>query len=152
VKQLEDNYSQILSLLDSRPRSDDAGARGADAVGCVNVGIQTPVDSVRITEGNVGRLSMSELETSISIYRKLSAENFPYVLLPHDCTASVLAQQRPMLAQAIGVVTSWKTPSIQSARKNHFLRNLSETYFVKYERSLDLLQALLVYFGWWAHL
>lgn len=112
------------------------------------VGVPTPEYSITTSDAESGVLSQAELQSAIETYRKMSASNFPFVLLPHSCSAASLAIQRPMLSQAIGVVTSWKDPAVQSARQEHFLAVLGQRYFVKYERSLDLLQSLLVYFAW----
>ena len=53
-----------------------------------------------------------------------------------------------MLAQAVFIATTWRFPARQLALKDKFLKDLSERYFVESERSLDLLQAMIVYFGW----
>lgn len=54
-----------------------------------------------------------------------------------------------MLAQAIFIVTSWRNPARQAALRSIYLRDLSEKYFMRSERSFDLLQSLIVYFGWY---
>lgn len=78
----------------------------------------------------------------------MSQANFPYVIIPVTCSAAALIDQRPMLAQAVFIVTSWRKPARQSVLKASFLQELGHRYFVRSERSLDLLQALIVYFGW----
>ena len=148
VEQLENNYAQILSLLDSQSRPIVSEAAGINVSQTTTIGVPTPEYSVTTSDADNGVLSQAELQSAIETYHKMSAGNFPFVLLPHDCSASSLAIQRPMLSQAIGVVTSWTTPAAQSARQDHFLAVLGHKYFVKYERSLDLLQSLLVYFAW----
>jgi len=54
-----------------------------------------------------------------------------------------------MLAQAIFIVTSWKNPARQHTLRSSYLRDLSDRYFVRSERSFDLLQSLIVYYGWY---
>lgn len=79
----------------------------------------------------------------------MSTNHFPYVIIPEACPATTLVEERPMLAQAVFVVTTWRSADRQRALKDKFMRDLSERYFIKSERSLDLLQALIVYFGWY---
>lgn len=78
----------------------------------------------------------------------MSAEQFPYVIIPEEVSAAQLLEKRPLLSQAIGIATSWCAPEKQGLRRTLFLQILGAKYFVECERSLDLLQALLVYFGW----
>lgn len=94
-------------------------------------------------------LSLDECEALLNTYREMSRVNYPFVLLHQSCRAASLIEERPMLAQAIFIVTSWKNPARQAALRSIFLRDLSEKYFMRYERSFDLLQSLIVYFGWY---
>lgn len=89
-----------------------------------------------------------DLELSIQHYRNMSTEYHPYVIVPAELSAAALLEKRPLLVLAITVVTSWKVPSEQAVHRERFLKELSTRYFLNDERSLDLLQALIVYFGW----
>ncbi|EXJ66187.1 uncharacterized protein A1O5_10803 [Cladophialophora psammophila CBS 110553] len=93
-----------------------------------------------------------ECQTLINDYRRMSSHNFPYVIISEACPVASLIEERPMLAQAVFITTTWRTPARQSALKDKFLKDLGERYFNRSERSLDLLQALIVYFGWLASL
>ncbi len=95
-----------------------------------------------------GLLSLDECESLLGTYRRMSRRNFPFVVVPECCRAASLIEERPMLAQAIFMVTSWRQPARQAVLHTDFLREVGDRYFVKFERSLDLLQSLLVYFGW----
>lgn len=77
----------------------------------------------------------------------MSSDFWPFVMLPEDIKAAALLQKRPLLSQAIVLSTSWSSPAKQAVQKKRFLGDLSSKYFA-FERSLELLQALLVYFGW----
>jgi hypothetical protein len=68
-------------------------------------------------------------------------------MVPEETSASDLLQLRPMLASAIVLVASWNEPEKQALQKTAFLAELGKRFF-GFDRSLDLLQALLVYFGW----
>ncbi|EXJ80913.1 hypothetical protein A1O3_07201 [Capronia epimyces CBS 606.96] len=93
-------------------------------------------------------LTLEECEALIHHYRRMSAVNFGYVIIPEGCSAAALIEERPLLARAIFTVASWRNHARQAALQLGFMRELSDRYFVKSERSLDLLQALIVYFGW----
>lgn len=81
-------------------------------------------------------------------YRRMSVTNYGYVIIPETCSAAALIQERPLLALAVFIVTSWRNHARQSALQDSFMKELGERYVIKSERSLDLLQALIVYFGW----
>lgn len=78
----------------------------------------------------------------------MSETHYPFVLIPEECNGLELYRERPKLALAIVVVTSWRNPERQSAVRTRFLREIGESFFVNAEKSFDLLQAVLVYLGW----
>jgi hypothetical protein len=93
-------------------------------------------------------MPVEECEALLNDYRRMSADNFPYVIIPNAYPIATLVEERPMLAQAVLIAATWRSPERQRALKNKFLEDFTERYFLKSERSLDLLQALMVYFGW----
>ncbi len=147
---LENSCAQILSLLAKKPEFQHDSPHDQDVSEGADGGIPTPVRSVASAEGQseVALLCDTDPETSLNTYRRMSAKNFPFVIVPEATSAAVLSQKRPMLARAIAIATSWSSPNEQSAKRALFLNDLSAKYFVRCERSLDLLQALIVYFGW----
>ena len=150
VNQLEDSHAQILSLLARRLEPPHHGFQLSETIERYDTGIPTPADSTVPVEGRneVAALLDAGLEASLRTYRRMSVSNFPFVIVPEETSAALLTQRRPMLARAIAIATSWSAPNEQSGRRALFLHELSTRYFVRFERSLDLLQALLVYFGW----
>lgn len=110
-------------------------------------GMPTP-DSTAPTSHSSGTEGLlQDLETSLPTYRRMSSDFWPFVMVPEDTKAAVLLQERPLLSQAIVLATSWNSPLKQAVWKKSFLEELSSKYFA-FERSLELLQSLLVYFGW----
>jgi hypothetical protein len=81
----------------------------------------------------------------------MSRCNFPYVILPETDSAASLIEERPMLAQAILITTTWRSPLRQSRLKEKFLTDVSQQYFFGNEKSFDLLQAIMVYTSWLAY-
>jgi len=93
-------------------------------------------------------LPLEECDSLITAYRRMSQTNYPFVILPESCRAASLIEERPMLAQAIFIVASWRNSARQATLRASFLRDLSDKFLMQSERSLDLLQGLIVYFGW----
>lgn len=152
LDRLEDNYAQLLALLTKPPLAGNEASSSPQRSLPTNPSISTPStlthSDIYSVEGLGPSLEAFDLEASLPTYRQMSAEYYPYVIVPEECSASWLARHRPLLALAIGVVTTAKNPNLQSHLRDLFLKELSVRYFSRYERSLDLMQAVLVYFGW----
>jgi hypothetical protein len=165
VEHLESSYSEILSLLKKRPQSETDVATSVPT----SVSTSTPshTDTSRVSQASsltsplcfdstrsdaphsyLLEIPLEECDMLVNDYRRMSTNNFPYVIIPDACPVATLVEERPMLAQAIFVATTWRFPERQQALKDKFLLDLSHRYFVKSERSLDLLQALIVYSAW----
>ncbi|OAP61373.1 hypothetical protein AYL99_03576 [Fonsecaea erecta] len=161
VEQLESSYSEILSLLRSEKTAGDTNGMAAmsnstpsytDSQLSQNASLVSPSGfhsgQSDATNNFLLDIPSDECEKLMSDFRRMSSHHFPYVLIPEPCPVASLMEERPMLYQAILVSTTWRNPARQSALKDKFLRDLGDRYFIKSERSLDLLQALIVYFGW----
>lgn len=72
---------------------------------------------------------------------------FPFVCLPKE-PASQLAQKRPFLLLAAITSASSTQPSIRASLDKQVKDTLSRRIVADGERSLDLLQGLLVYISW----
>jgi hypothetical protein len=161
MEQLESSYSEILSLLKDKPQTglnvpilspttapwgngtQSSGA--ANPVSLTGLGVD---NSTAIGINMPDGISMAEMECLVNDYRRMACRNFPYVIISENCSTASLIDEHPMLAQAVLVTTTWRAPLRQSKFKKTFLADVSERYFVRTERSLDLLQALIVYTAW----
>ncbi|EXJ62419.1 hypothetical protein A1O7_02854 [Cladophialophora yegresii CBS 114405] len=161
VEQLESSYSEILSLLKQKPQPNTNVATSVststpsrtDASRLSQVtGLTSPLrfESTDLDASNsyLLEIPLEECEVLLNDYRRMSTNHFPYVMVPEACPVATLVEERPMLAQAVFVATTWRFPERQRALKDKFLQDFSHRYFVKSEKSLDLLQALVVYFAW----
>lgn len=174
VDQLESSYAEILSLLRQNSRPDTHLPPTTTTTSATTSAIDSsrPPPSIADTHlshstdfvspagasnpgytsevvTSIDQISRAEGESLLADYRRMSQANFPYVIIPESCSAQALKEERPMLAQAIFIATSWRYPARQAALKANFVRELAERYFIKSERSLDLLQSLIVNFGWY---
>ncbi|KAF9895088.1 hypothetical protein FE257_004717 [Aspergillus nanangensis] len=96
-----------------------------------------------------GLVTFSEAEDLCRIYRQMSRKHFPCVVLPENVGVLGLQQERPMLLQAMLVVALWQDRPRQMALEKFYLRDVGTRFFVNGERSLDILQGLLVYLAWY---
>ena len=159
VEHLESNYSEILTLLkrnatnDASPATTSSQQPGPSVSDNQTHTTSTSLLSPRapsIFSAIVGTdfLPYDECESLISDYRRMARVNTPFVIIPESCRATSLVEERPMLAQAIFIVTSWRHPARQSVLRANYLKELGDKYLVRSEKSLDLLQSLIVYFVW----
>ena len=159
VEQLEGSYSEILALLKQKPQTEATAVSTstpshADTYrASQSTGLTSPLCSSSTqpdaTSNFLPGLPLEECEILVNDYRRMSSNHFPYVIIPEACPVATLIDERPMLAQAVFIVTAWRLPHRQHALRDKFLQDFSDRYFIKSERSLDLLQALIVYFGWY---
>lgn len=76
------------------------------------------------------------------------APQFPFVVIPPEATSECLRKERPMLWKAILTTASCLHPSRQEAMGQELVEEFSTRLLLKAEKSLDLLQALLIYLAW----
>ncbi len=161
VEHLESSYSEILTLLRRNVQAEGSPAPSSSQYQPSSITDRRPQDtgstsqlggSQSIFPAVVGTemLPLEECDSLITAYRRMSQTNYPFVILPESCRAASLIEERPMLAQAIFIVASWRNSARQATLRASFLRDLSDKFIMQSERSLDLLQGLIVYFGWYA--
>ncbi|KAH7086893.1 hypothetical protein FB567DRAFT_526514 [Paraphoma chrysanthemicola] len=94
------------------------------------------------------RLSSCGLDILLDRYMRLMAPHMPFVILAADTRASDLGRTKPFLLQAIAVVASFHDTETQQILGKQFVRDLCDQVFVNGEKSLSLLQGLLVFINW----
>jgi hypothetical protein len=85
-------------------------------------------------------------------FRTSMAPQFPFVVIPPDATSESLRNERPMLWKAIATAASCLNPTRQEAMGWEIIEEFTKCLLLKAEKSLDLLQALLVHIAWLAAL
>jgi hypothetical protein len=81
-------------------------------------------------------------------FRTQMAPQFPFVVISPDSTSESLRRERPMLWRSIVVAASYHNPRRQIALGWKLMEEFSTRILLKAEKSLDLLQALLVHVAW----
>ncbi|KAK0113821.1 hypothetical protein ONS95_014069 [Cadophora gregata] len=88
-------------------------------------------------------------EILLSIYKNQLCSWFPFVIVSPSTTAAQLQSCRPFLLKAIRLVASFRNVRSMWGQRRAIMQYLSEAVFVYSERSLDLLQGILVILGFY---
>jgi hypothetical protein len=89
------------------------------------------------------------MQMLVDTYRTMS-DYFPFVTLPKEYSCRDLLQQRPMLMFAVLTVASYDSVLLQLTLSREF-RKVVTVKVMNGEKSLDLLQGLLVFIAWHHH-
>ncbi|KAH7369741.1 hypothetical protein BKA65DRAFT_561029 [Rhexocercosporidium sp. MPI-PUGE-AT-0058] len=85
----------------------------------------------------------------LSIYTTHLLPWFPFIPLPASTTPTSLQHTRPVLLKAIRLVSSLRNIRSMWGQRRAVMQYLSSAVFVRSERSLDLLQGILVLLGFY---
>ncbi|KAF7563265.1 hypothetical protein G7046_g853 [Stylonectria norvegica] len=88
-------------------------------------------------------------ETLLAIYMDRLSTRFPFVIIPSGSTPAELQRQRPFLMKVIRMVATVRNLSSMRWQSQSVLRYIAEATLVRSERSLDLLQGILVFLGFY---
>ncbi|KAF1946907.1 hypothetical protein EJ02DRAFT_199576 [Clathrospora elynae] len=94
-------------------------------------------------------ISLVHMQMLLDTYRSM-VEFFPFVPLSKDCRCQDLFQSRPTLMLAVLTVSSHDSALLQPKLSREF-RKVVMVRIMKGEKSLDLLQGLLVFIAWHHH-
>lgn len=121
------------------------GIAPADLV-CATIPGNLPVASQ-----GVSQLEPDEQEAEILLteFKTNMTEQFPFVVIQPDCTSQSLHHERPLLSKAIIVAASHENSDRQLALGANLMENLTTRLLFRAEKSLDLLQALLILTAWY---
>jgi len=89
-----------------------------------------------------------EAEQLISVFRAHMAPQFPFVVVPPHMRARKLCAGNPFLYRAVVVVASCRDVAGQVVWRKDFMRHLCEQVLMGSQKSLDILQGLLVFITW----
>ena len=89
-----------------------------------------------------------EAELLLLEFKTNMTEQFPFVVIAPDNTSRSLRDEKPLLWKAIMVAASHEKSNRQLALGSKLMEDLTTRLLLGVERSLDLLQALLVFIAW----
>jgi hypothetical protein len=91
-------------------------------------------------------ISLVHMQMLLENYRHM-VDFFPFVTLPKGCSYQDLAQHRPILMFAVVTVASYESVQLQQTLSREF-RKVAMVKILTGQKSLDLLQGLLVFIAW----
>jgi hypothetical protein len=86
-------------------------------------------------------------ETLLSIYKNQLSSPLPFVIIPTGTTPQQLHATRPFLMKVIRMVASVRHLRSVRAQSRAVMEHISNAILMRSERSLDLLQGILVFLG-----
>lgn len=95
-----------------------------------------------------GIVDFSRAEDSIRFFQTKAA-HFPFVIIPPKTTLDSLRRERPFLLLSIITFAAVSNEKLQIQLDLEIRESLSKRIIVESEKSLDLLQGLLVYLTWY---
>lgn len=109
----------------------------------------SPYDTY-VTQPQVYNFELENREASFLLleYRTQQADQLPFVAIPPDTTSQSLRRERPMLWKAVMTAASYQNALRQEALGWKLMEEFASRILLRAEKSLDLLQALLVHLTW----
>lgn len=90
-----------------------------------------------------------EAETLLLEFKENMTEQFPFVVIHPNSTSKSLHHERPVLWKSIMVAASHQDSDRQMALGANLMEDITTRLLIKAEKSLDLLQALLIFIAWY---
>lgn len=88
-------------------------------------------------------------DTLLSIYRNQLSRMFPFIVIPAGTTPAQLQETHPFLFKVIRMVASVCHLRLVRGQSRAIMEHVSTAIFMKSEQSLDLLQGILVFLGFY---
>jgi hypothetical protein len=96
-----------------------------------------------------GIVSVTQAEKSIRYFQS-KAPHFPFILVPPKMGLDAFRRERPFFLLSILSFAAHHNEKLQLRLELELRESLSKRVIVNCEKSLDLLQGVLVYLGWYA--
>jgi hypothetical protein len=93
-------------------------------------------------------MTLSDASILFDRYKRLMAPAMPFVVIPEGTNAWELAEQKPFLMQVISTVACFHDLPRQQVMVKDLMRLISEKLFIRNEKSLEVLQGILVLIAW----
>ncbi|KAI4939834.1 uncharacterized protein J4E92_001120 [Alternaria infectoria] len=131
-------YQAPLTVTPSATGSVDTTASARDA-------------TLEMDDSDLASMETNETNTEILFdrYQRLMAPHMPFVVVPTGTDVSRLANNKPFLLQAIKAVAFFHDTAVQQILVKDLVREISDRVLINGEKSLDLLQGMLVIGNWY---
>ncbi|KAL1907830.1 hypothetical protein Sste5344_006458 [Sporothrix stenoceras] len=94
------------------------------------------------------KVTFTDADLALNEYRKTYSPHFPFVPLPNDLVAFDFFQTQPFLLKVILQVVLPQSPQMQRDGKRWFREQIALHVVTNEEKSVPLLQAILLYVAW----
>jgi hypothetical protein len=95
-----------------------------------------------------GVVSLDRAQRSLDFFRT-KASNFPFVYVPPDLSLDKIRREKPFLLHSILTCGAQSNLRLQTTLELELRESLSKKILIEGEKSMDLLQGLLVYLTWY---
>ena len=95
-----------------------------------------------------GMISFTQADECVTSFRSKEQLYFPFVVIPQHMTLDTLRRERPFLLLSVLVCSAQDNAKLQEALELELRETMSRRVHVDGEKSLDLLQGVLVYLTW----
>ena len=136
VVQLEEKLDSLVSLI----KSSQQPATSASPSLHEQSQLSTPESK---------SVASHDQEDLLSLFRDKIADQFPFVIVPADTTANDLSLDNPFLLKVICMVAFLHDTEAQTVMAKEIMEYLSIHLILEAEKSLDLLQGLLIFVAWY---
>ncbi|RGP60235.1 cercosporin resistance [Fusarium longipes] len=145
----ESPKEQTHTQPQSQPISIPSLAMSSSSLNMTAQAPDTPLNFTATAELFPGfRVSLQEASERFDLYKRDYVPHFPFVPVPEAMTSQELYVESSLLFWTILAVVSPLEDKVQMEFKAWFRRYLAEHLIVRQEKSLDILQAMLIYLGW----
>lgn len=138
--------SQLLSGSGSAGKAGDENPRQGQNSGVL------PISPGLSSTDEQALPNEDEAELMLDMFRRHMAPQFPFVVIPLDMAAAELRQKKPFLHLTVMMVSFQGSASRQLTLGIKIKEYLSDAMIMRTEKSLDLLQGLLVCMAWFVNL
>ncbi|KID99536.1 Fungal transcriptional regulatory protein, partial [Metarhizium majus ARSEF 297] len=142
VALLEQKIDGIMSLLAEKQHGQRPvlPTEPPRSTGSGNQALFRLIPDFQVTAGEASRF--------LSMYASEYAPNFPFVMVPSAATAHSLHDRSPGLFWAIMTAVAPQSFAVQQRVKTWFRQYVADHVIVRQEKTLQLLQAILVHLAW----
>ncbi|KAG4437722.1 hypothetical protein IFR05_006805 [Cadophora sp. M221] len=84
----------------------------------------------------------------LSIFKEIFLPRFPFIIIPDNMTADLLRSEKPWLYKSVMMVAYQEDRFRQIEISKQFLVDISSALLLRGEKSLDMLQGMVVYNAW----
>ncbi|XP_044719829.1 tRNA processing endoribonuclease [Hirsutella rhossiliensis] len=149
--QIEERLNGLVNLLQANGASLDLPpSRRETPSASSTVSHQPEHASWAIPDGDAPPPPDSD-DVLLDLYRNEMQPVYPFVIVPPTCSAASLHSSRPFLMSAIRMVASFRSLRSMRAQMCHLMSHISDHVLMRSERSLDLVQGIIVMLGWYQY-